>query len=480
MNLEPISTESPDPRRWGVLAAMGLGAFMSTLDLSVVIVALPTLVRELGTDLAVVQWVIIIYSLVITALLIGVGRLGDMQDKKKLYLWGLAVFTLGSLLCGLAPGVGWLIGFRALQGLGGVVLQALGAAIVTEVFPASERGRALGVIGAVVAIGLASGPALGGVLIGLVGWRSIFLINVPVGILSALAVLRLVPDLAIKAKKERFDIMGAVLLVLALGCYALGMTFGQTRGFGDPLVLGLLAGGALWLAVFVMVEKRSQAPMLDLKLFRNLSFSLNLFLGLSVFVMQSSNLVIPFFLELVQGFSTQRMGLLMMVVPVVMGLTSPMSGTLSDRLGTRWITLLGLVVIALGCASFAGLERDTSQWEFVLRSIPFGLGMGLFLSPNNSAIMGAASREELGVASSLLALSRTLGMTSGVPLINAIYNSHVLAAWPGGVGGDVSAAPPDALVAGVAGAYTVAAVATALAALLCTAGWLMERQKKQG
>ncbi len=478
MHQDPITPESSDPRRWGVLAAMGLGVFMATLDMSVVTVALPSLVQDLHTDLATIQWVLISYSLVITSLIIGAGRFGDMHGKKRLYLGGLGIFTLGSLLSGLAPNVGWLIAFRSLQGLGAVVTQALGTAIVTEVFPAGERGRALGVIGAVVAVGLASGPPLGGLLIGAVGWRAVFLVNVPVGIFTGAMVLRLVPRLPAAATGQRFDLAGAVVLMSALGSLALGLTLVQTRGFGDPVVTGLLALGAVGLVVFVLVEKKVRHPMLELALFKNLSFSLNLTLGLSVFVVQASSLVIPFFLQLVQGFSTARMGLLMMVVPVVMGLSSPISGALSDRLGTRWLSLIGLVIMSLGCLAYAGLRQDTSVAEFILRSVPYGLGMGIFLSPNNSAIMGAASRRQLGVASGLLALSRTLGVTSGVPIIGAIYTAHVLAAWPGGSGGEVAAAPTTALVAGVAGAYSVAAVGIALAAGLCAVGWFFERRRR--
>ena len=322
---------TPDPRRWGVLAAMGLGTLMGTLDMSVVNVSLPTLVEDLDTDFATIQWVILSYALVITSLMLGAGRLGDMYGKKKLYLWGMAIFVAGSLLSGISPSVGWLIAFRAVQGFGAVVIQALGAAIITEVFPASERGRALGIIGSVVAVGLSMGPAIGGILIGTVGWRSIFLINVPVGLLSGLAVVRLVPRAKRVNNGESYDSAGAILLMMTLSAYALGMTSGQVRGFTDPAVLWLLGASGLGLAMFLFMENRLRHPMLELTLFKDLEFSLSLLLGLMLFIIHASNFIIPFYLQLVLGYSTEKVGLLMMVAPLTMGLISPVSGALSDR-----------------------------------------------------------------------------------------------------------------------------------------------------
>ena len=180
-------SSSSSTNKWLAMMGIGMGVFMATLDSSIVNISLPTLVKAFHSNLATIEWVILSYVLVLTSMMLGAARLGDMYDKKKLYMGGMVLFIIGSLLCGLSPSVGWLIGFRALQGLGATFMQALGAAMITEIFPAKERGRALGIIGSIVSVGIAVGPPLGGMLIGLIGWQSIFWVNVPVGILTALS-----------------------------------------------------------------------------------------------------------------------------------------------------------------------------------------------------------------------------------------------------------------------------------------------------
>jgi MFS family permease len=220
------------PAKWLAMAGIGTGVLMATLDASIVNISLPTMVEALHTRFATIQWVILSYALVLTSLVLGIARLGDMYSKKKLYSVGLALFTGGSFLCGLSPGVGWLISFRALQGLGAVMMQALGLAIITEIFPASERGRALGFIGGIVSVGLALGPALGGVLIGLLGWRSIFLVNVPIGLVAAFVVARHVPLLSPARRGQRFDLLGASIMLITLVSYSMAMTLGESSSFG--------------------------------------------------------------------------------------------------------------------------------------------------------------------------------------------------------------------------------------------------------
>ncbi len=467
------------PNKWLAMLGIGLGVFMSTLDSSIVNISLPTLVEALDTTFATVQWVVLSYLLVITTLILSVARLGDMVGKKKLYNVGLVLFTLGSLLSGLAPGVGWLIGFRALQGTGAVMMTALGTAIITEVFPASERGRALGINGAIVSVGIALGPTLGGVLIGLVGWRSVFLVNVPVGLIAALLVWRVVPPSAPGRPGQRFDVAGALLGFVMMGSYALGMTLGQAQGFSSSLVLALLITAGVALAVFLWVETHVEQPMIDLSLFRNVLFGVNLLMGLLVFILIGGFFIMPFFLELVQGYRTEQVGLLMASFPVMMGITAPISGALSDRFGSRVISVIGLVVIGVGSLWVSTLTATSTALGFVLRYALLGAGVGMFNSPNNSAIMGAAPRQRLGVASGLLALSRTLGQMTGVPLIGAVFTGMVLSTAGLAPGAEVTAAPAGALVAGVRGTFQVAAVfilvSTALAAF---ALWYDRRQAR--
>lgn len=469
------ATQSGSPNKWWAMIGVCLGVLMFTLDTSIVNVALPTLVQTFQTTFTTIQWVVLSYLLVITALVLGAARLGDMMGKRQLYLGGLVVFTISSFLCGLAPGVGWLIGFRALQGMGAVMIAALGAAIVTEVFPDSERGRALGIIGAAVSLGIASGPTVGGLLISVAGWRSIFLVNVPIGIFSSFIVWRYIPADVHLPGKQRFDWLGALIMSITLVCFALGMTEGQTQGFGSPIVLGLLAIAAVGLIAFIGLESRLKQPMLELSLFRNLFFSLSLLTGVLVFIaLAGTLLIIPFFLELVLGYSTQHVGLLLAISPILSGIIAPFSGTLSDRFGTRLISCVGLLLMTLGCLLISTFHTEMTDLDYIGRVVFFGLGIGMFQSPNNSAVLGEVPLERLGIASGLLALSRTLGQTAGLPIMGALFALFTLA---GTDATDVTNAPPEALVAGMRSAFHVAAAIMFVAAMLVASLWWMERRK---
>lgn len=476
MKLPLRITHSPEPK-WLAMFGVGMGIFMATLDASIVNISLPTLVQDLNTSFAAIEWVILSYVLVVTSLMLGAARLGDMLDKKKIYMFGLAIFTFSSLLCGLAPNVGWLIAFRALQGIGAAMTQALGAAIITEVFPPQERGRALGLIGTTVSIGIAIGPPLGGLLIGTVGWRAIFLVNVPVGIVSLWVISRFVPAFA-KRPNQRFDGLGAALMFLTLSTYALGMTLGQHDGFTNSLVTILLLAAVVGLVVFLIVETRVAQPMVDLRLFRNSLFSINLLMAFLVFIVMAGMYIMPFFLQLVRGFSTQQIGLMLMANPIAMGIIAPVAGALSDRFGSRGISLLGLAMIVIGCFSISTLHTGITPLGFILRLIPFGIGQGMFQSPNNSAVMGSVPRERLGVASGLLSLSRTLGQSTGVPLMGALFTSLMLSYGQLPAGTEITDAPAFALVSAVNGTYRTAAFFILGAIVLAVLALVIDARRK--
>ncbi|MBI5522132.1 MAG: MFS transporter [Desulfarculus sp.] len=451
---------------------------MATIDVSIVNISLPTLVRSLDTDFPTAQWVALAYTLVITSLMLAAARLGDMLGVRKPYLLGLGLFTLGSLLCGLAPTAGWLIAFRAFQGLGAALMQALGVAIVTLTFPPSQRGRALGVVGGIVAIGLALGPPLGGLVIGLWGWRWVFLVNLPLGLVAWFLSVRFVPPTPPGAGEQRFDMAGACALMACLVCYSLGLTWGQIQGFDHALTLVLLAVALAALAGFVLLELRHPQPMVDLTLFKDPLFSLNLIMSLISFIQLGGVVVVPFFLELAQGYTTMQAGLLMMTVPVGMGLVSPWAGWLSDRYGPRGISLLGLLLLSLGSYGMSTLHPEVSLWGYMLRATPIGLGMGLFQSPNNSAIMGRAPRHRVGQASGLVSLARTLGNTSGLPLMGAIFTHGVLSHLPSPLA--ITQTPPQVLAAGLRGAYQVATLLALLATGLALWAWFLDRAASRG
>jgi EmrB/QacA subfamily drug resistance transporter len=410
-----------------------------------------------------------------SGLVLGATRLGDMWGKKYLYLGGLIVFTLSSLLCGFAPGIEWLLGFRALQGLGAVFISGLGLAIVTEVFPSSERGRAVGVIGSVVSLGIALGPSVGGLLLGWSGWRSIFLINVPLGIVTSFLIARVVPPSVPIEGKQQFDFFGAMLAVLTLGNFGLGMTLGQSQGFSSVNAVVLLSLAALSFVSFLVVEAILEQPLLELNLFRNLQMSMSLLSGWLAFtVIGGSLLIIPFFLERVKNYPTAKVGLLLAVSPVLSGLIAPLAGILSDRFGSRAISSIGLGLMIGGCLGISTFDAQLTELGYVQRYFIYGIGLGLFQSPNNSSVMGTVSRERLGIASGLLSLSRTSGNTVGVSLIGAVFGGLIASV---AAGADVSVAPPEAIVVGFQGSFRFAALILCGAAV---ASVLKFGKKKKG
>jgi EmrB/QacA subfamily drug resistance transporter len=463
-------------RKWYVMAAVAMGIFLATIDGSIVNIALPTLVRAFGTDFATVEWVVLAYLATMATLLLGVGRLADMKGKKRIYTVGFIVFTAGSVLCGLSPTIHWLIGARVLQGIGAAMIMALGMAIVTEAFPPNERGKALGITGAMVSIGIVTGPTLGGLLLSVLSWHWIFFVNLPVGILGILMVVRFVPAIR-PSGGQRFDFAGALALLAGLLSLLLALSLSQHSGFTSPAVLALLAAWAGALILFVWIERRAVQPMIDLRLFQNKLFSVSLVTGLITFIaMAGTAVLMPFYLQGVQGLNPRQAGLLLTVVPISLGLSSPISGMLSDRLGVRPITMAGLAVLLGGFLAVSTLRVNTTPLGYVLRFIPLGLGMGIFQSPNNSAIMGAAPRGRLGIVSGMLALNRALGQTIGIALLGAAWAGrtfyHAGQIPPEGAPG----APAAAQVAGLNDIYLGLAVLLAVALGLAIWAFARERQ----
>lgn len=452
--------------KWHILAATGMGVFLATIDGSIVNVALPTLVRVFHTNFATVQWVPLAYLLTLSTILLSMGRLGDMIGKKPVYVTGFILFTLGSMLCGLSPNIYWLIGFRVLQAVGAAMTQALGIAIVTEAFPPSERGKALGISGTLVSIGIVAGPTLGGLLIDTLSWHWIFFVNLPIGILGTLMTLRHVPHTQ-TINKQRFDYAGAAVLFLGLLALLLSFTWGQQWGFTDWRVWLILSGAVVLLTAFIVIERRIAHPMVDLTLFRSQVFSINLLTGLLAFIAVAGVFVLlPFYLEDMQGYAPRQVGLLIAAVPVLLGITAPISGILSDRYGTRLIATIGLGVLVAGYLAMSRFTAQTSLPVYLLAALPFGAGMGIFQSPNNSAVMGAVPQQQLGIASGLLAITRNLGQTIGIAILGTIWAGRVMVHAGETVVGGATAAPIAAQVAGLQDTFLVIAALVGGAFLL--------------
>ncbi len=465
-------------RKWYVMAAVAMGVFLATIDGSIVNIALPTLVDSLSTDFATVQWVVLSYLLTLSTLLLSVGRLGDIRGKKRIYGAGFIVFTVGSLLCGISNSVYMLIAMRVLQGIGAAMILALGPAIITEAFPANERGKSLGLIGSIVSIGIITGPVLGGLILGRLSWHWIFFVNLPVGLLGIWMVRRYVPDIPPNAGKT-FDYLGAGALFISLLTLLLGLTFGQQMGFSEPIVIALLSAWLVFLALFIITELRVQEPMIDLRLFRNGLFSINLITGFLTFVAISGTiLLLPFYLQNVRGLNIQTVGLMLMVTPIALGIVAPLSGSLSDRIGSRPVTVVGLIVLVFGYLSMSTLGADTSLFGYVLRLFPIGLGMGIFQSPNNSAIMGAVPKRALGVASSLLAETRTLGSVVGVAVLGAIWATRAITYNGGPVEGGPTNAPIPIQIPAMQDTFRVSAFLVSIALVLAVWAYISERRSR--
>lgn len=416
--------ETTTGQKWWILVAVGVGTFMSALDGSVVNAMLPIIAHELGSSVATIEWVITAYLLVVSALLLSVGRLGDVRGHKRVYLSGFVVFVLSSAMCGAAPSALVLIACRALQGVGAAMLFATSPAILTTSFPSSERGRALGLQAMMTYLGLTAGPSLGGWLTGAFGWRWIFYINVPIGALAILLGMRFIPRDSRPSTSEPFDLAGAGLFALGLITLLVALNQGYDWGWGSPRTIVLLAGATLVLAAFLWLESRVGSPMLDLSLFSSRLFSASTASALLNYVcLYSITFVLPFYLIQGLGLGPARVGLIMAAQPAVMAVVAPLSGILSDRIGSRLLSTVGMAILGVGLLLLARLDAHSGLGAVVVGLATVGLGTGIFISPNNSALMGSAPRHRQGIAAGVLAAARNVGMVLGVGLAGAVFTS---------------------------------------------------------
>lgn len=401
--------------------AIALGTFISYLDSSIVNIALPTLTHYFQADITTINWVVTSYLLMITGLVIIFGRLADMYGRKRLYISGLIVFTVSSALCGAAPTIWTLVAFRCLQGVGAAAILANGSALVTEAFPATERGRALGMIGSVLAFAVIVGPLLGGFLTDQIGWRSIFYINVPIGIVGAILAAKVLPSRSTKRSEERFDLAGAVTLFACLSCLLFLTSLLSKLDWQMSVLAPLLLATIVLAAIFLATETRVEHALLDLEIFRRRAFSaaaLSSFL--SFWAISSVAFLLPFYFDRVLLLSPTLSGALLAPVPIVLVVVAPLGGFLADRFGVRAVCTTGALINCLGLVYLSTLDMKTSRLGVVMRLIPFGVGMGLFQPPNNSAMMGAVPSNRLGIVSGMISALKNLGSMSGVAVTSLV------------------------------------------------------------
>lgn len=434
--------------KWIVVAIVAIGVFMVTLDSSIVNISLPAIAQYFGVPLnGTVEWVIISYLIANVALLLTGGRLADMVGRKPIWIAGLALFTLGSALCGLAPSLGMLVAARAFQGLGGSLMLAVSPAMLTSAFPRGEFGRALGWNAAVVGIGISAGPALGGIITDHFTWRWIFFLNVPVGLLGIAATLLFLTE-RVRRKRTQLDIPGAVLLAIGLGGLMLGISFGQEWGWTSPLLLGVLVVSILALVAMILVEIRAANPIIDFSLFTNRIFvSANVSLVLSFVSLFAVSFLLPFYLVQLRDFSLTEAGLLQTPLSLTLVVLSPTTGALADRFGSRWLAAGGLAIACFGLLLISTLDTTSSVAMMIAVLIILGAGESLFFPPNNSTLMGAAPRHRRGVASSMMATSRAIGQSASVALSGAIFTMLGGATAGSVLGSRASELPPAELEA---------------------------------
>ena len=456
----------PEPVRnwrhahWLVVATVCIGAFMGQLDASIVTLAFPTLQHDFGAPLAEVQWVGQAYLLVLIGLLPAVGRYADMFGRKLLYTYGFVIFVLGSALCGLAPSLPILVGFRALQGVGAAMFQANSVAIITGAIPRHSLGRAIGIQGAAQALGLALGPAAGGLLIALGGWRLIFYINVPIGLAGSLLAWLLIPRSRHLAARRPFDWAGLGIFLPAVSALLLAVSYGSRYGWTAPLILGLIAGAVALLAGFAQREHAAAAPMIDLKLFARIRFSAGIASGLlSYLVLFGTLTVVPFFLEIARHQQPGAAGLQLLVLPLGLAVIAPFAGRLADHIGARPLTIAGIATTAAALGA-STIVKAHPAW-FLAALAMAGIGLGAFTPPNNAAIMGAAPRHQAGMASGILNMTRGLGTSLGLALAGLAYTAGA---------GTGQASPRDAAAGYDTAALFLAGVAVAAALIAALRG----------
>lgn len=413
-----------EKNKWPILLIVVMSTFMATLDSSIVNVALPQMARAMDVDTSQIQLVVTSYLIVIVGIILIFGKLGDMLGKTKIYTAGIALFTLGSLLCGITSSFPVLIGARIVQAVGAAATMANNQGIITQVFPATERGRALGFVGTAVALGSLVGPGLGGLIVGASSWEYIFLINVPVGVVVLFLAIKLLPR-SNKKTTSKLDMLGAELFMLSIVLLFVALGQAQSLGFANPLILtgfGISIGSFI---AFIRVEQKRKNPLLPLDIFKNKLFSLSIFCAFISFVgLFCNNIIQPFYLQDVMSYSPEQAGLMMMIFPLILTVVSPLSGHLSDKIGSELLTFIGLVLICLGLFLMSTLTEQSTLVTMVIFIVVLSVGMGLFQSPNNSLIMSTVSRHQLGIAGSVNALVRNMGMVSGIALATTmLYGS---------------------------------------------------------
>lgn len=464
-----VPTQCAPSVRWA-LAALSLAMLLSSLGTSIANVALPTLAQAFVAPFRDVQWIVLAYLLALTTLIVGVGRFGDITGRRRLLLAGVVLFTAASVACGIAPTLWLLVAARAAQGLSAAIMMALTMALVGETVTTENTGSAMGLLGTMSAIGTALGPSLGGVLIAWLGWRAIFLVNVPIGVLAFLLAARHLPADRHVAKTNRagFDPLGTLLLSLTLAAYALAMTVGRGR-FG-PLTITLLSAAVVGAVLFARVEARAASPLIRLARLRDPVLSAGLAMSMLVSTVMMATLVVgPFYLAHALGLDAAAVGLVMTAGPLVAALTAVPAGRIVDRVGAPRITVVGLVGLAAGSLILSITPATFGIAGYVVPIVVMTANYALFQTANNTGVMTGIPADRRGVVSGMLNLSRNLGLITGASMMGAVFAAASRTI-------DIATAAPQAVASGMRITFAVAAGLVAAALAVAIAGVLGARR----
>jgi MFS family permease len=447
---------APIPPLTGMLAALSLSMLLSSLGTSIANVGLPSMAHAFHASFQGVQWIVLAYLLAITTLVVGAGRLGDVYGRRRLLLWGITLFTVASVLCGVAITLGQLIAARAVQGVGAAIMMALTHAFIGDAVPSTRTGSAMGLLSTMSAVGTAVGPSLGGLLIAWLNWRALFLLNVPLGIGALVLAYRYLPDTTRpgsdvpSAVRTRFDVAGTSVLALSLAAYALAVTIGRGH-FGIVNVL-LLAAAAAGFGLLLRVESVATSPLIHVSMFRDRALRSSLAMNAVVSTVMMSTLVVgPFYLSRALALSATAVGFAMSVGPIVTALIGVPSGRIADRLGAARMTLVGLAGIATGSILLSVLPASLGLTGYLGAIAIMTAGYGLFQTANNTLVISVAGAAMRGVTSGMLNLSRNLGLITGASVMGAAF--ALTSRSP-----DLTRASAMAARAGMRGTYALAAV----------------------
>ncbi|WP_036941597.1 MFS transporter [Pseudobacteroides cellulosolvens] len=410
-------------RKWLILINISISIFMATLDGSIVNIALPTMAEKLSSSISSIQWVVNAYLLAISVLLLVWGKLADIYGKKKIFMMGFIIFSVGSGLCGFSNSLLMLVISRVIQAIGASSMMALSQGIVTSIFPPGERGKAFGITGTSVAIGSLTGPTLGGILVKAFGWHSIFLVNIPIGVIGILCTYLLIPEIKEEPENKSFDVIGAFLFAGSILLLFMGFLFLQDQKVSNTVFAMMLIAALVLMTAFIVHERRVSYPLLNFGLFKIKIFLLGISTGFLSFVSLNTTLYfIPFYFVYILKFTTLKAGLLMSAYPLMTAVISPFSGWLSDKISYRPLTVIGLIINVVVLFTISTFGTSTSMVEIILFMALLGIGSAIFQSPNNSSVMGSVPKNELGSAGGINALFRNLGMVSGTTISVLLFS----------------------------------------------------------